>query len=110
MNDNLTQTFQLVRRAQEGDQESREDLFRRYLPIVRHMVAQQLGRRVSEMGAELDDIVLPIPTFLEENSFHGGHADAVSGEDVGHHQVQQRVVEPPEGVRDPIEVMMDIYE
>ena len=60
--------------------------------------------------SELDDIVLPIPTFLEENSFHGGHADAVSGEDVGHHQIQQRVVEPPEGVRDPITVVMDIYE
>ena len=59
---------------------------------------------------ELDDIVLPMTSYLEESSFHGGHGDAVSGEDVGHHQIQQKAIEPPEGVRNPIEVMMDIYE
>ena len=58
---------------------------------------------------ELDDIVLPYPTYLERNGFLGSHGDAVSGEGVGFHQIQQRVVERPDGVRNYYELLMDIY-
>src|SRR5581483_5510950 len=57
---------------------------------------------------ELDDIVLPMPTYLEESTF--GTHDAVCGEAVAFHAVQQQVVPPPEGVRAPAHVMMEIYE
>ncbi len=59
---------------------------------------------------ELDDIVLPYPTYLEKPDFSGSYGSAVSGEAVGFHQIQQKTVEPPEGVRSPVEVLMDIYE
>ena len=63
---------------------------------------------------ELDDIVLPMPTYLEENAFHGSHVDtgvgdAVAGDHVGFHHIQQAVLKAPEGVRSPIEVLMEIY-
>ena len=57
---------------------------------------------------ELDDITLPMPTYLEEDAF--GAQDAVCGELAGFHQIQQRVVEPPEGVRNPVEVLMEVYD
>ncbi len=57
---------------------------------------------------EFDDIVLPMPTYVEENAFHA--RDAVCGEGVAFHGVQQGVVALPEGTRHPVEVMMDIYE
>lgn len=57
---------------------------------------------------ELDDIVLPMPTYLESNAFDS--QDAVCGEGVAFHAVQQQVVPRPPGVREPIEVMMDVYE
>ena len=59
---------------------------------------------------ELDDIVLPMTTYLEEGSFISGHGDPAAGDEVGYHQVQQKVVDPPEGVRNPTEVVMEIYE
>ena len=59
---------------------------------------------------EMDDIVLPMPTYLEENSFKSSHGDSVSGEAVAWHQAQQKVVEPPEGVRNAAEVLMEIYQ
>ncbi|MBI4200498.1 MAG: molybdopterin-dependent oxidoreductase [Chloroflexi bacterium] len=60
---------------------------------------------------ELDDVVLPAPTYLEEDSFTGTHGDdsPVSGEAVGFHQIQQKVVPPPEGVRDPVDVLLEVY-
>ena len=57
---------------------------------------------------ELDDLVLPMPTYLEENTF--GTYDAVCGEGVAFHAVQQQVVPPPEGVRMPMDVMREVYE
>ena len=57
---------------------------------------------------ELDDIVLPMPTYLEESTF--GTYDAVCGEPVGFHAIQQQVVSPPDGVRLPMHVMRAIYE
>ncbi len=57
---------------------------------------------------ELDDIVLPMPTYLEESTF--GTYDAVCGEGVAFHSIQQQVVAPPSSVRLPMEVMEDIYE
>ena len=57
---------------------------------------------------ELDDIVLPMPTYLEEDQLDG--PSNVSGEWVGFHQIQQKVVEPPEGVRAPAEVLTEIYD
>ncbi len=56
---------------------------------------------------ELDDIVLPMPTYVEEDAFLA--YDAVCGEPVAFHGTQQSVVEPPAGVRHPVEAMMDIY-
>ncbi len=63
---------------------------------------------------ELDDIVLPMPSYLEANAFHGSHVDtgtgdAVAGDPVGFHHIQQAVVKAPEGIRSPLEVMMEIY-
>ena len=57
---------------------------------------------------ELDDIVFPMPTYLEENAF--GTYDAVCGEGVAFHAVQQQVIQPPETVRLPMDVMQDVYE
>ncbi|MCL0044134.1 molybdopterin-dependent oxidoreductase [Dehalococcoidia bacterium] len=60
---------------------------------------------------EMDDIVLPMPTYVEENNFHGSHHNSpVSGEAVGFQQIQQAAVKSPEGVRPPVEVMMEIYD
>ena len=56
---------------------------------------------------ELDDIVLPMPTYLEEGAFNT--QDAVCGEGVAFHAIQQEVMPPPEGVRRPMEVMAEIY-
>ncbi len=56
---------------------------------------------------ELDDIVLPMPTYVEEDAFHA--YDAVCGEGVAFHGIQQSVLEPPRGVRHPVDVMMDVY-
>lgn len=55
---------------------------------------------------ELDDIVLPMLTYVEESSFES--QDAVCGEGVAFHAIQQRVVDPPAGVRDEIDVLMEI--
>lgn len=62
---------------------------------------------------ELDDIVLPATTYLEQGSFDDASVypfSAVAGEAVEFYQIQQRVVEPPAGVRSAAEVLMDIYE
>jgi anaerobic selenocysteine-containing dehydrogenase len=63
---------------------------------------------------EMDDIVLPMPTYLEENTFRGSPGNpariAIAGDHVGFHHIQQAVIKPPEGVRSPVEVMMEIYE
>jgi len=58
---------------------------------------------------EFDDIVLPMPTYIEENAFTDAQ-DAVCGEGVAYHVIQQQVVNPPEGIRHPIDVMMAVYE
>jgi len=57
---------------------------------------------------ELDDIVLPMTTYLEESAFES--QDAVCGEGVAFHAIQQRVVAPPDGVREQIDVIMEVYE
>ena len=60
-----------------------------------------------------DDIVLPALTYLEQGSFIYGStypAPAVAGEAVAFRQIQQRVVEPPEGVRDTEEVLMEMWD
>ena len=46
----------LVRRAQKGDTRALEDLFSRYLPRVRQIVALRTGQKLRQM-LELDDIV-----------------------------------------------------
>ena len=60
---------------------------------------------------QFDDIVLPMPTYLEQDRFAielGFGRDATSGSDIGLHQIQQRVIDPPEGVRGPAEVMTEL--
>ena len=63
---------------------------------------------------ELDDIVLPMPTYLEENTLRGSPGNpariAIAGDHVGFHHIQQAVLKAPEGVRSPVEVMMEIYQ
>lgn len=62
---------------------------------------------------ELDDIVLPACTYLEQGSFDDGLVypmPTIAGEDEGFCQIQQRVVAPPEGVRSTAEVLMEIYQ
>src|SRR3989338_2453648 len=62
---------------------------------------------------ELDDIVLPMRTYMEEGCFDDSSVypfPAVAGEAVGFCQIQQGVVEPPEGVRSVGEVMTEIYQ
>lgn len=49
-------TGTMVRRAQAGDRTAMEDLFARYLPRVRRIVASRLGRPVAELH-EVDDLV-----------------------------------------------------
>ncbi len=59
-----------------------------------------------------DDIVLPARTYLEQGSFGDTltHPEpAVSGEGVGFRQIQQKVLESPEGVEDAEEVLTEIY-
>jgi molybdopterin-containing oxidoreductase family molybdopterin binding subunit len=57
---------------------------------------------------ELDDIVLPLPTSLETGSFDA--QEAVCGEGVAFHTIQQPVVAPPPGVRQPMDVMQEVYD
>jgi len=64
---------------------------------------------------EMDDIVLPLPTYVEENAFNGSHGDrgtgdAIAGDPVMFHQIHQAAVKSPEGIRPPVEVMMEIYD
>ncbi len=57
---------------------------------------------------ELDDIVLPMTTYVEESAFES--QDAVCGEGVAFHAIQQQVIAPPEGVREQIDVIAEVYE
>ena len=57
---------------------------------------------------EMDDIVLPMPTYLEENLLNV--PDSVAGEWVGFRQIQQQVVAMPEEMRRPSEVLTEIYD
>ena len=54
--EDLRNTVSLVRAAQGGDEPSLEELFTRYLPRVRHIVALRTGKRVRQFVG-LDDIV-----------------------------------------------------
>ena len=56
MDDSLRRTISLVREAQGGKSEAMEELFARYLPRVRQIVALRLGRRPSDF-ANHEDIV-----------------------------------------------------
>ncbi|MCA8956947.1 MAG: sigma-70 family RNA polymerase sigma factor [Planctomycetes bacterium] len=63
MNDpRLEQTALLLSGAQAGDPGAAEELFRRYLPRVRRIVAARMGSRLAEL-VELDDILQE--TFLD---------------------------------------------
>ena len=66
------------------------------------------ARELNEMH-EFDDIVLPLPTYLEEDVFGGSHGTSVCGEAVGFQQIQQQVVDLPEGVRPIGDVWMEIF-
>lgn len=52
----IQDTLALVRRAQNDDLAARDELFARYLPRVRVIVAMKLGRRVASL-AEDEDLV-----------------------------------------------------
>jgi RNA polymerase sigma-70 factor (ECF subfamily) len=52
----FTSTMHLVRAAQEGDARAREELFARYLPRVRQIVALRLGYKLRQL-VEVDDVV-----------------------------------------------------
>ncbi len=54
--DSFESTIGLVRGAQDGDRRALEDLFSRYLPRIRQIVALRTGRKLRQM-LELDDIV-----------------------------------------------------
>ncbi len=60
---------------------------------------------------EFDDIVLPVPSYLEMDEFGPagmyGHLAPV-GQFEWYCQIKQKVVEPPPGVRHPLEVMMEL--
>lgn len=56
MADRLESTLQLVRGAQEGDRRALDDLFARYLPRVRQIVALRLGYRLRDFATH-EDIV-----------------------------------------------------
>ena len=49
-------TLRLVRAAQDGDAGALDDLFRRYLPRVRQIVALRVGRRLRQM-MDVEDLV-----------------------------------------------------
>lgn len=54
MDGTLHQTVSLVRKAQGGDRQAMEDLFARYLPRVRQIVALRLGMAPSAFGQHED--------------------------------------------------------
>ncbi len=56
MDDSFRRTISLVRDAQGGKSEAMEELFARYLPRVRQIVALRLGRRPSDFSSH-EDIV-----------------------------------------------------
>jgi molybdopterin-containing oxidoreductase family molybdopterin binding subunit len=61
---------------------------------------------------ELDDIVLPMCTYLEQGGFDDASVypmPEIAGESAGFCQIQQRAVQPPEGIRSVAEVLMEIY-
>ncbi len=56
-----------------------------------------------------DDIVLPVPAYLEEYSFPNGYSvNAPVGTDDYAFQIRQPVVPPPATVREPAEVVFDL--
>ena len=54
--DNLAQTAEQVRAANDGSSTAMESLFERYLPQVRGIVAARMGRRLRTF-VELEDLV-----------------------------------------------------
>ncbi|MBI4200500.1 MAG: molybdopterin-dependent oxidoreductase [Chloroflexi bacterium] len=62
---------------------------------------------------EMDDVVLPFPTYLERDNFvPGGHQFglAIAGDPEWHWAVRQKVAEPPPGVRSTHDVLLDLAE
>ncbi len=75
--------------------------------------AMELG----ETNEAFDDIVFPVPSYLERQDAgtsptHDGAYGILSpvGQDDWYYQLRQKVVEPSAGVRNPLEVTMDIAE
>lgn len=60
--------------------------------------------------SEFDDIVLPIPGYLERDDFGAGMYGHLSpvGQVDWYFQIRQKVIEPPPGVRHPQEVMLEL--
>jgi molybdopterin-containing oxidoreductase family molybdopterin binding subunit len=72
---------------------------------------------LNETNEAFDDIVLPMPTYLERqdvgaNQTFDGAYSLLSpvGQDDWYLQVRPKVVEPPPGVKHPLEVVMDVAE
>ncbi|MDP2726179.1 MAG: molybdopterin-dependent oxidoreductase, partial [Dehalococcoidia bacterium] len=72
---------------------------------------------LNETNEAYDDIVLPIPSYLERedagvaSTFDGVYSVlAPVGQDDWYYQIRQKVFEPPPGVRRPFEAALDIAE
>ena len=50
-------TAELLQRAQQGEMQATNELFRRYHPRLVHIVAMRLGQRLGSIRAEVEDIV-----------------------------------------------------
>ncbi len=50
-------TAELLHRAQQGEVQATDELFRRYQPRLVHIVSLRLGQRLGEIRAEVEDIV-----------------------------------------------------
>ena len=62
---------------------------------------------------DVDDLVLPSPTYLERDVFGSANSldtHSPAGEPEGWHQIHQHVVDMPEGMRDPGAVLTEVYD
>ena len=74
-----------------------------------------LAVELNETSEAFDDIVLPVPGYLESqdaegaHNFEGGYGNlSPVGQDDWYYQIRQKVVEPPPGVKNPFEMSLDI--
>lgn len=88
----LSTTIRLVESARKGDRQALEDLFQRYLPRVRRIVAFRMGQRLRQL-AEREDLVQEVLLRVFEGLDRFEHRSEGSFRNWLAHAVQAAIVD-----------------